>query len=214
MHLAHENDIHIQSVCKGLPSCAECRVRVVDGENNVVPPNEKELSLIGTAQFIDQSRLSCQLRCFGDIVVDLSEQVEKAERTVKRPRGKLNRFGDDEDEGQKSRAVMGSLVLTEFDVESMIDDEGEFGSPDAVPAKPPELQKSSFYKEFNSSDKQSSGATKQGASSQRSDRESGSNKRELGTNRDETKGSKGGASSRRRRNRNRRRPGAQNGEGK
>lgn len=147
LHLARENDIHIQSVCKGIPSCAECRVRVTEGEYNVVPPSEKELSLVGTAQFVDQSRLACQLRCFGDITVDLTEQIEKAERTVKRPRGRLNRFGDDEDEGQKTRAVMGNLVLSEFDIEAMEDEEAEAGGMDrqGQSAPPQEISRPSFY---------------------------------------------------------------------
>lgn len=77
MNLAHENNIPVHSVCNGMPSCAECRVRVVDGEWNVPPPSRKELNLIGTGHFIDQRRLSCQLFCFGDITVDLTEQIEK-----------------------------------------------------------------------------------------------------------------------------------------
>lgn len=78
MNLAHENKIEIRSVCNGMPSCAECRIRVVDGEYNVAPPSRKELNLIGTGYFIDQRRLSCQLHCYGDITVDLSEQIEMA----------------------------------------------------------------------------------------------------------------------------------------
>ncbi len=78
MNLAHENKIEIRSVCNGMPSCAECRVRVTDGEYNVAPPSRKELNLIGTGYFIDQRRLSCQLRCYGDIIVDLAEQIEMA----------------------------------------------------------------------------------------------------------------------------------------
>ncbi len=77
MNLAHENNLSIRSVCNGMPSCAECRVKVVDGEYNVSPPSRKELNLIGTGYFIDQRRLSCQLYCFGDITVDLAEQLEK-----------------------------------------------------------------------------------------------------------------------------------------
>ena len=60
LHLAQRVDVHIQSVCKGLPSCAECRVCIKEGEHNVPPPSSKELSLIGTAYYVDQSRLSCQ----------------------------------------------------------------------------------------------------------------------------------------------------------
>jgi len=78
MSLAHENDINILSVCNGMPSCAECRVRVIEGDHNLVPPSTKELSLIGTGYFIDQRRLSCQCLCFGNVTVDLSEQIEKA----------------------------------------------------------------------------------------------------------------------------------------
>lgn len=77
MKLAHEKGLPIKSVCNGMPSCAECRVRVVEGETNVSPPSKKELSLIGTGYFIDQRRLSCQLYCFGDVTIDLSEQIEK-----------------------------------------------------------------------------------------------------------------------------------------
>src|SRR5690606_34851486 len=84
MKLAHQNGIFIKSVCGGLPSCAECRVRVVEGEANVLPPSAKELGLIGTGYFIDQRRLACQLRCYGDIVVDLTEQIEKEKAGPKR----------------------------------------------------------------------------------------------------------------------------------
>lgn len=78
MSVAHENGIAIRSTCNGLPSCAECRVRVTDGDWNTNPPSRKELGLIGTGYYIDQRRLSCQVLCFGDITVDTSEQIEKA----------------------------------------------------------------------------------------------------------------------------------------
>lgn len=78
MALGHENGIAIRSTCNGMPSCAECRVRVVDGDWNVNPPSRKELNLIGTGYYIDQRRLSCQVLCFGDITVDTAEQIEKS----------------------------------------------------------------------------------------------------------------------------------------
>lgn len=77
LQVAKKNDIFIKSVCGGVPSCSECRVKVVEGGHNILPPNFKEKSLIGSAYFIDKSRLSCQLRCMGDITVDLTEQIEK-----------------------------------------------------------------------------------------------------------------------------------------
>jgi 2Fe-2S ferredoxin len=77
LELTKRTDIHIKSVCGGIPSCAECRVKLVQGEHNVMPPSFKEKSLIGSAYFVNQSRLSCQLRCMGDITVDITEQIEK-----------------------------------------------------------------------------------------------------------------------------------------
>ncbi len=115
LHLAQRHDIHIQSVCKGLPSCAECRIQIKQGEHNVPHPSTKELSLIGTAYYIDQSRLSCQLRCFGDVVVDLSEQLEKENRVAKRPQGKAVR-----PDGAESHAVKGVLIEEYKEEENLV----------------------------------------------------------------------------------------------
>lgn len=106
LQLAQESGIKIKSVCNGMPSCAECRVRLLEGEANVLPPSNKELGLIGTGHFIDQRRLACQLVCFGDITVDLSEQVEKAkEDQHRRPQGNLRK-----EQAEVSHAVTGNLI--------------------------------------------------------------------------------------------------------
>ncbi len=115
LHLAQRHDIHIQSVCKGLPSCAECRIQIKQGENNVPHPSTKELSLIGTAYYIDQSRFSCQLRCFGDVVLDFSEQIEKETRVSKRPQGRAVR-----PDGEKSHAVKGVLIEEYTESETLV----------------------------------------------------------------------------------------------
>jgi ferredoxin len=78
LEVAHKNGIPIRSTCNGMPSCAECRVNVTDGEYNVLPPSKKELSLIGTGYYIDQRRLSCQMHCFGDVTVDTKDHIERA----------------------------------------------------------------------------------------------------------------------------------------
>lgn len=77
LELAQEKGVHIRTSCNGLPSCAECRVRVIEGDYNVSPPTTKELNLIGTGYFLDQRRLSCQLTCFGDVTIDTTEHVGK-----------------------------------------------------------------------------------------------------------------------------------------
>lgn len=102
--LAQKNDVHIQSICKGIPSCAECRVRIVEGEHHVIPPSSKEIELIGTAHYIDHSRLSCQLRCYGDVIIDLTEQVEKENKVSKKVRGNSRR------DPKESKAILGSII--------------------------------------------------------------------------------------------------------
>jgi 2Fe-2S ferredoxin len=87
LQIATENNIEIKSICKGIPSCAECRVRILDGEGNILPPGKAELDLIGTSYFIDSRRLSCQVRCYGDVTVDLTEQIDRLANQVKKTRG-------------------------------------------------------------------------------------------------------------------------------
>ena len=112
MDLATKNGLKIKSVCNGMPSCAECRVRLVEGEANVLPPSASELNLIGTGHFIDQRRLSCQLVCFGDITVDLSEQVEKAKQSEhRRPQGNLRK-----EQASVSHAITGNLIEQDKDM--------------------------------------------------------------------------------------------------
>lgn len=88
LELAKRTGVFVKSLCGGMPSCAECRVRIVEGSHNVMPPGTKEKSLIGSAYFIDHSRLSCQVKCMGDITVDLTEQIQKqnAPPVAKKPR--------------------------------------------------------------------------------------------------------------------------------
>jgi ferredoxin len=111
LQIATENHIEIKSICKGVPSCAECRVRVVEGENNVLPPNKAELSLIGTNWRIDSRRLSCQMRCFGDVTVDLTEQLARQENQSKKVRGFRSQ------KQKESQAVQDTILLTEKPVE-------------------------------------------------------------------------------------------------
>lgn len=129
MKLAHEKDLPVRSVCNGMPSCAECRVKIIEGEHNLMPPTSKEISLIGTGHFLDHRRLSCQMQCFGDVVVDLSEQVEKKRSAGnRRPQGNLKTEATEE-----SLAVTGNLIdqdkdlLSETD-DSDLDEEGDSGS--------------------------------------------------------------------------------------
>ncbi len=117
MRIAQENNLFIKSVCNGLPSCAECRVQIEEGEHNVLPPTSEELSLIGTGHFVDRRRLSCQLKCFGPMVIDLAEQVEKEKLGGnKRPQGHLRK-----DSTEQSLAVTGNLIDADVELLSAED---------------------------------------------------------------------------------------------
>ncbi len=107
LQICTENKIPVKSICKGVPSCAECRIRIVEGENNVMPPTKAELSLIGNSYFLDGRRLSCQVRCFGDIKIDFSEQLERADNQNKKIRGFKT------DKNVESHAVQDTMLLAE-----------------------------------------------------------------------------------------------------
>lgn len=107
--IAQENNIQIRSICKGQVSCGECRVKIIEGENNVPPPTKAELNLIGTTYFIDGRRLSCRANAFGNITVDLTEQLETKEGGSKKIRG----FKSKNSSSNESHAVQGTLVLDE-----------------------------------------------------------------------------------------------------
>ncbi|MFN8944665.1 MAG: 2Fe-2S iron-sulfur cluster-binding protein [Pseudobdellovibrionaceae bacterium] len=107
LQVANENKIEIKSLCKGQPSCAECRIRIVQGEDFVMAPSKAELNLIGNTYYLDGRRLSCQVHCFGDIVVDLTEQVERSENQKKKIRGFKSA------KHVESTAVLDTILLNE-----------------------------------------------------------------------------------------------------
>ena len=121
MKLAHEKGLPVKSLCNGMPSCAECRVHILEGEQHLLPPSSKEMNLIGTGHFIDHRRLACQMQCFGDVVVDLSEQVEKEKSAGHRfPQGNLKKEATEE-----SLAVTGNLIDQDKDLLQATDDSDE-----------------------------------------------------------------------------------------
>ncbi len=147
LHLANRLGFHIQSVCKGIPSCAECRIQIIEGEHHVLPPSKKELDLIGTAHYVDRSRLSCQLRCYGDVTVDLSEQIEKEKRAKQKPRDRMSRR-----DGQESKAVLGGILDNVVAEDAILPEEldtvVEKVKVDAVKGDPNLDRRDRFYGDF------------------------------------------------------------------
>ena len=119
MDMARENKLPVSSSCNGMCSCAECRVYVVEGEAHILPPTTKEVELIGGGHFIDNRRLSCQLFCFGDVTVDLSEQVERQKQGGKKQF--LKRLS--KENGEESASVGGILVDQEMSAINISEEE-------------------------------------------------------------------------------------------
>ena len=92
----------IHSSCGGKAVCTDCRVLIRTGDMNVVPPEYKELALLGNVFHLTRERLSCQTYIKGPVTVDLTTQdpvlfeSKRQAATTKRPTQKvhLRRTGD------------------------------------------------------------------------------------------------------------------------
>ncbi len=105
LKIATENGLKIKSICGGIASCGECRIKIVEGDNSIPEPGKPELNLIGTGYYLDGRRLSCQVHCFGSVTVDMTEQNNKVD-TQKKVRGFRSR------ETRELSAVQDTMILT------------------------------------------------------------------------------------------------------
>jgi ferredoxin len=55
----------------GKATCGLCRVKILAGEAALSPFNAAEKKHLGNVYFITKTRLSCQSRVSGDVVVEL-----------------------------------------------------------------------------------------------------------------------------------------------
>jgi len=109
LQICHDNNIHINSICKGVPKCAECRIKIVSGEQNTLPPTAGEKAILGNNYYLDGRRLACQVRAFGEMTIDVSEQMERDLNAHKKVRG----FRAQGHQQQQSHAVLDTLILNE-----------------------------------------------------------------------------------------------------
>lgn len=109
LEIAWANNIPIKSICKGVPSCAECRIKIVEGDSNINPPTRTELNIVGTNYFLDGRRLSCQVYCFGDVTIDMKDQLDRDESSSKKIRGFKS------DKSYESKAVVDTMILNDKD---------------------------------------------------------------------------------------------------
>jgi ferredoxin len=63
--------VEITTACVGKATCGLCRVKILSGEDALSPFNAAERKHLGNVYFITKTRLSCQTRVSGDVVVEI-----------------------------------------------------------------------------------------------------------------------------------------------
>lgn len=69
---AVENDIPLQHACGGYCACTTCHIHVKEGAANIAPMQEDEEDRLETrSDRTAHSRLGCQSKVLGDIVIEI-----------------------------------------------------------------------------------------------------------------------------------------------
>ncbi|MBH48474.1 MAG: hypothetical protein CME71_09935 [Halobacteriovorax sp.] len=79
MEALRDEEIYIKSSCGGVASCSDCVVKVIEGADHCNPPPFEETRLLGNVFHITKERLSCQLKCTGDLTIDISRHDKAAD---------------------------------------------------------------------------------------------------------------------------------------
>ncbi|MGV8938700.1 MAG: adenylate/guanylate cyclase domain-containing protein [Allorhizobium sp.] len=97
LEASHIGHIDHYSACGGKGRCSTCRVRVMETEGPLPPPNAIEQATLSRIQAAPDIRLSCQLRPDYDLVVDLQLLV---------PKGGDRRSLNDEPNGGREKEIL------------------------------------------------------------------------------------------------------------
>ncbi|MBY0471304.1 2Fe-2S iron-sulfur cluster binding domain-containing protein [bacterium] len=72
LDVAIANDVPLMHACGGFCACTTCHVLVKSGMDQLAPPEEEELDRMETLDGrTDVSRLGCQSKILGDVVVEI-----------------------------------------------------------------------------------------------------------------------------------------------
>lgn len=72
-----DSGVDILHRCGGVPACTTCRVEVLEGD--VPEMSDAETEALEEPELIEKYRLSCQLRCNGDLKVRVWGRVSTSE---------------------------------------------------------------------------------------------------------------------------------------
>lgn len=65
-----DDGLPVASSCSGEGVCSKCKIQILEGQENLSPPNETEKFLKQTNSIPDNERISCQTLILGDVKVD------------------------------------------------------------------------------------------------------------------------------------------------
>lgn len=63
-------NLPVASSCDGEGICAKCRIKILEGANNLSAPREVEVFLKENNNIAKEIRISCQTQVLGDVSVD------------------------------------------------------------------------------------------------------------------------------------------------
>ncbi len=66
---ANRSGVPIGQSCGGEGACGWCKVRIVEGAENLEKPMPREAQLIHEKQFAPDERAACQAKIFGDVSI-------------------------------------------------------------------------------------------------------------------------------------------------
>ncbi len=160
--------------------------------------------MIGTAHYVDLSRLSCQLRCFGDVTVDLQEQIEKEKRASEKPKDRMARA-----DGKESQAILGGILdnVVAADVEVETEEEVEKVAVKAFEGDPNLDKKDAFYGDFYTGKNKKKNSKNRNRNRNRNKKGGDGQKQHAKGPQNSSNNSEQGDKPKRKRNRRRRKPG-------
>lgn len=80
LDVARRNAAHIGFLCGGKGLCQTCTCRVLEGQENLSPPNELEQTLISEARLEQNYRLACQTNLQGESSTKVLSRAEEIRR--------------------------------------------------------------------------------------------------------------------------------------
>jgi uncharacterized 2Fe-2S/4Fe-4S cluster protein (DUF4445 family) len=69
LSIAEQLGVRVSHVCGGDGACGTCRIKVIDGWDNLTPPTPDETY----KELEDPYRLSCQAKLIGDVIVEVAK---------------------------------------------------------------------------------------------------------------------------------------------